>query len=240
MNNATFSLFTTQLKERRPEIADFLHRCELNHLTHEDYTAMRNSLRRLVEMSENQHAQIHKLALAMQDAINPKNFAAQINMVSLCRTLLSACHEALLTTKSEAQAFIPAHSITIRGQKPVVLSVDDDRIVHHMVEGMFGNYVMLLTAGNGVQGLEMIHLKRPDLILLDDAMPLMSGMRMIETLHADELLATIPVIMLTSSDRPQDLERATAAGAVDYVIKPFNPKLLADAVYKALYKLALQ
>jgi two-component system response regulator len=76
---------------------------------------------------------------------------------------------------------------------------------------------------------------RPDLILLDLHMPKKDGLEVLDQLKADDDLRRIPVVMLTSSDRPQDIDRCYAAGASSYITKPVDQdgmervlKLLSD------------
>ena len=67
-------------------------------------------------------------------------------------------------------------------------------------------------------------------------MPRMSGLEVCRELRAGPLTGTVPIIMLTARARPQDLEQAYAAGATDYVVKPFSPRILLQHVESALQK----
>lgn len=62
----------------------------------------------------------------------------------------------------------------------------------------------------------------PRLILLDIRMPKMSGIEVLRQVRADPLLRTIPVVMMTSSDEPRDVEAAYRLGANSYVVKPLE------------------
>ena len=61
---------------------------------------------------------------------------------------------------------------------------------------------------------------RPDVVLLDINMPRFSGFDVLEWVQSDPQLRDIPVVMLTTSDQPEDIRRATEAGARDYFRKP--------------------
>lgn len=61
---------------------------------------------------------------------------------------------------------------------------------------------------------------RPHLILLDIKMPKVDGLDVLRTLKEDPELKSIPVVMLTSSDRPEDIDRSYVLGANSYVTKP--------------------
>ncbi|MBN1360698.1 MAG: response regulator [Sedimentisphaerales bacterium] len=80
----------------------------------------------------------------------------------------------------------------------------------------------VVTASNGLEGLERAKSEKPDLILLDTNMPQMDGHEMLERLRSDEALKHIPVIMLTARCEAQDVATASAHGVSDYVTKPFD------------------
>jgi CheY-like chemotaxis protein len=65
---------------------------------------------------------------------------------------------------------------------------------------------------------------RPHLLLLDLKMPKVNGLEVLERLKEDPELRSIPVVVLTSSDRPEDVEAAYQRGGNSYVTKPVSPK----------------
>ena len=67
---------------------------------------------------------------------------------------------------------------------------------------------------------------RPDLVLLDWAMPRMSGIEVCRALRDDPATAGIPVILLTAKAQESQVELGFAAGADDYIVKPFSPREL--------------
>ncbi len=71
---------------------------------------------------------------------------------------------------------------------------------------------------------------RPDLVLLDWTMPKMSGIEVCEVLRADPSTADIPIILLTAKAQESELARGLAAGADDYIVKPFSPNELLSRV----------
>ncbi len=75
------------------------------------------------------------------------------------------------------------------------------------------------TAPDGQEALNMAKERAPDLVLLDLSMPKLSGFETLELLHADEGLRDVPVVILTTSDRDVDRERAHALGAAAYIVK---------------------
>jgi two-component system response regulator len=63
---------------------------------------------------------------------------------------------------------------------------------------------------------------RPQLVLLDLKMPRMDGLEVLRRIRADAVAADLPVVVLTSSERPEDREAAVAAGATWFVCKPID------------------
>jgi two-component system, cell cycle response regulator DivK len=84
----------------------------------------------------------------------------------------------------------------------------------------------LVVAENGKQALEKAASFRPDLILMDLSMPVMSGWEAVGKLKMDVDLSAIPVIAVSSNAMVGDRERALEAGCNDYVSKPISPELL--------------
>ena len=120
-----------------------------------------------------------------------------------------------------------------------VLLVEDDPDIRHLVsykltKGGFD----VIEAADGFAGLQAARQSPPDLVILDVRMPRMSGLEVCRELRAAPGTATVPIIMLTARARPQDLEQAYAAGATEYVVKPFSPRVLLERVESALQKVA--
>ncbi len=123
----------------------------------------------------------------------------------------------------------------------LILVVDDLPSNLRVVQGILApaGYDLTLATG-GSQALERVKAARPDLIVLDLMMPDLDGITVCKMLKADPQYAEIPIIFLTASDSDGHLEDAFAAGAVDYVTKPFRPaELLARIRNQLLLKYAL-
>jgi two-component system, cell cycle response regulator DivK len=84
----------------------------------------------------------------------------------------------------------------------------------------------LIEAGDGKTGVEMARLHRPDLILMDVQLPLLDGFEATRQIRADEALARIPIIAVTSYALSGDADRAFASGCNAYVAKPYSPRAL--------------
>jgi len=86
------------------------------------------------------------------------------------------------------------------------------------------------TASDGASALVMIHEQRPDLVLSDIIMPDMDGHAVMAALKSDDELADIPFIFVTALADRADIRRGMAAGADDYLPKPFSAEELLAAV----------
>ncbi|MGB2600260.1 MAG: response regulator [Candidatus Omnitrophota bacterium] len=116
-----------------------------------------------------------------------------------------------------------------------ILVVDDEPHTVKMVESRLkANGFDVITAGSGREGLKKAQEKAPDLILLDILMPEMDGHETLSRLKESAETKNIPVIMFTSKGQVEDVERSSYAGAVDYIIKPFDPIAMLDKIKKAL------
>lgn len=89
-------------------------------------------------------------------------------------------------------------------------------------------------ANSGYKALNIAEKEKPDLILLDIVMPGLDGYQVCCTLKDNDKTKEIPVFFLTAMSQPEDLEAGYEAGAVDYVIKPFNYLTLINQVKKHL------
>ena len=89
-------------------------------------------------------------------------------------------------------------------------------------------------ARDGQQALDAIRRLRPDLVLLDDMMPLRSGLEVLQAVRADEAIAGTRILMLTAKGRETDIAKGLALGADAYVTKPFSTRELAERVRRML------
>lgn len=109
-------------------------------------------------------------------------------------------------------------------EKTKVLVIDDDRPLCNVVaEALLAEDIEVLQAHDGAEGLSLARRERPDLIILDVMMPVMSGYEPCRYLRRSFLTANIPVIMLTALGDPMEKVKGMAEGADDYLTKPFHP-----------------
>lgn len=92
-----------------------------------------------------------------------------------------------------------------------------------------GDYA-LTEAANALEGLAMVNQYRPHVLLLDVMMPgKMDGIALCQKIKQDPVLQSTYVIMLSAKGQQQDIDKAKAVGADDYIVKPFSP---AELLYK--------
>jgi signal transduction histidine kinase len=105
---------------------------------------------------------------------------------------------------------------------PMVLVIDDQQANVRMVGALLTRSgYQVLPATGGSEGLELARLHKPDVVLLDMKMPGMDGFEVMERLREDPETRDLPVIFLTADNDRDNLVRAFASGAIDYVTKPF-------------------
>ncbi|HET8574941.1 MAG TPA: response regulator [Candidatus Paceibacterota bacterium] len=117
-----------------------------------------------------------------------------------------------------------------------ILIVEDNEFLGGILTNKLSNlgYTAVLV-GDGESGLQKIREWKPDLILLDIVLPKMNGYEVLESCKADVGLRDIPVIVISNSGEPIEIERVLQLGAVDYMIKAnFNPDEVLEKVKKAL------
>jgi len=115
-----------------------------------------------------------------------------------------------------------------------VLVVDDSATVRQQVRAALGSGdFLLMEAGDGSEGAEIIN-QFADLaaVICDVNMPRMNGLDMLETVKKDPKHAALPVVMLTTDGQHELIQRAKAAGAKGWIVKPFKPELLLAAIRK--------
>jgi DNA-binding response OmpR family regulator len=120
-------------------------------------------------------------------------------------------------------------------KKKILLVIDDEKPIADGIKTMLtSEEIDCMAAYNGEEALGKAKEQQPDLILLDVSMPGLDGFEVLENLKKDVTTSNIPVIMVTSCDQPEDIEKAYSLGAADYVLKPFNFDDLTSRVAKLL------
>ena len=104
-----------------------------------------------------------------------------------------------------------------------VLVVDDEPVNLQVAASIFSiTGITFRTAANGAEALRMVETDQPDMVLLDVMMPDMSGYDVCRELRRTHPASILPVVLLTVKNRVEDIVEGFAAGANDYLCKPFS------------------
>jgi len=116
-----------------------------------------------------------------------------------------------------------------------IMVVDDDLNIQLALKYRLekeGYHVLL--ARDGVDALEKVKAGKPNLVILDLAMPRMDGFEFLEQMKGGGGDSTVPVIVLTAYGYESNRARSLELGAVEFVAKPFSPRQLVAEVWKIL------
>jgi CheY-like chemotaxis protein len=111
--------------------------------------------------------------------------------------------------------------------KKIVLIEDEEILIDLLSRKLKNEGYEVEIARNGEEGLNLLKKMspKPDLVLLDIIMPKKSGFEVMEEMVKDETLKNIPVIVISNSGQPVELDKAKKLGAKDWLIKTeFDPK----------------
>jgi two-component system chemotaxis response regulator CheY len=114
-----------------------------------------------------------------------------------------------------------------------VLTVDDSRTMREMLRLALADAgFRVVQAEDGIHGLEVLQAEaeRPQVIVTDINMPRMDGFGFIEEVRGDQRYRGIPILVLTTESDAEKKNRARMAGATGWIVKPFNPVKLVDAI----------
>ena len=121
-------------------------------------------------------------------------------------------------------------------QGNVVLVIDDDDVNLQVAKVILEKKLpcRVITADNGIEGLEILRRQYVRVVLLDIMMPEMDGIEVLQKIRSDDKLKNIPVMMLTASVDKTDIQQAIKLNVKDYIRKPFMPTELISRVEKKL------
>jgi len=119
--------------------------------------------------------------------------------------------------------------------KKILLIEDEDVIIDLLQRKLEKEGYEIEVAHDGQEGLDKMKKIKPDLVLLDIIMPKLGGLEVMEKKKKDPELRNIPVIIISNSGQPVELERAKKLGAKDWLIKTeFDPQEVVEKVKKEI------
>jgi putative two-component system response regulator len=122
----------------------------------------------------------------------------------------------------------------------IVIADDDPDILSLLIDVLEPDGYRLFVARDGKEAVQVAMAHQPDLLLLDLVMPEGGGYEVCEALRAQAPERELAVIFLTALDQPEQIQQGFAAGAVDYITKPFSPSQLRTRVRTWLLRLGKQ
>ena len=106
------------------------------------------------------------------------------------------------------------------------LIVDDSSVMRKIIERSLRQAglesLVVIEAGNGNEGLELLKTKEVDIIISDINMPSMDGLEFVRQIRAQKLAAGVPIVMITTESSEAHVKQAIEAGAKGYIRKPFT------------------
>lgn len=120
----------------------------------------------------------------------------------------------------------PAHEASPDLARPRILIVEDNRAVAELIQDILSERCECQIASNGRAGLALLPTFRPELILTDEMMPVMSGLEMCRRIKAMPAFASIPIIMVTAREDNETETQAARLGIDTFLSKPFEAPLL--------------
>lgn len=119
-----------------------------------------------------------------------------------------------------------------------VLLVDDSAIVRDIVGKSLGLSEVPLRevfqAGNGREALDVLDKNWIDLVFCDINMPVMDGVELVERMARDDLLKTVPVVIISSQGSAERIEYLRSKGVRAYLRKPFTPEQIREVVFDVM------
>lgn len=119
-----------------------------------------------------------------------------------------------------------------------ILIIEDEEIMQELLEKKLTKEgYKVLIAKDGKEGLRTMKELSPDLILLDIIMPNLGGFEVMEEMQKDKELSSIPVIIISNSGQPVEIDKAEKLGVKDWLIKTeFDPKEVIEKIKKQIPK----
>jgi two-component system chemotaxis response regulator CheY len=114
------------------------------------------------------------------------------------------------------------------------LIVDDSSVMRKIVERALRQAglepLVVLEAGSGTEGIDLLRSKSVDLILSDINMPLMDGLEFLREIRRQNLAPGVPVVMITTESSEEHVKQAIQSGAQGYIRKPFTAEQVKERV----------
>lgn len=115
----------------------------------------------------------------------------------------------------------------------LVMTVDDSRTMRDLLRLTLADAgYRVVQAEDGRNGLEVLETIEPDVIITDINMPRLDGFGFIEGVRQHARHRAVPILVLTTESDAERKNRARAAGATGWIVKPFDPQKLVNAIHR--------
>ncbi|PJE76207.1 hypothetical protein COV04_00780 [Candidatus Uhrbacteria bacterium CG10_big_fil_rev_8_21_14_0_10_48_11] len=119
--------------------------------------------------------------------------------------------------------------------KKILIVEDNEALLRALEKKFLGYQYEVVLARDGAEGLTAITEQKPDVVLLDILMPHVDGFAVLEKLNTDKVIPALPVIIISNSGQPVEIDRAIKLGARDYLVKAeFDPEEVVEKVRAVL------
>ncbi|MEA3152996.1 MAG: diguanylate cyclase [Betaproteobacteria bacterium] len=107
----------------------------------------------------------------------------------------------------------------------LIMMVDDEPVILQVIQALLeeGGYAKFVSTSQGLDAIDLLLERHPDVLLLDLMMPDMDGLQILSRMRTENILRDIPVLVLTSSKDPAAKMKALELGATDFLAKPVDP-----------------
>ena len=123
----------------------------------------------------------------------------------------------------------PGESLVLENTK--ILVADDSRTLRMLLEQILAaENFHVISACDGVQAMELFQKEQPELVVLDIMMPYMDGIEVAQRIRKSKLEGYVPIVFVTGMGDEDNLKRCVEVGGDDFILKPFNPVILAAKV----------
>gem|GEM_PF-139743 len=118
-----------------------------------------------------------------------------------------------------------------------ILIIDDSKPIRYLLDTIISKYYQVITASDGYEAMYWLSQgNRPDVIISDLQMPNINGWDLVKNLTSSAIYGNIPIIILSGSSSEEIDQKCEEYGVADFLVKPFNPSRLLEAIKKALEK----
>jgi len=115
--------------------------------------------------------------------------------------------------------------------KKILLVEDEELLINLLQKKLTESGYLVSLSRNGEEGLKSMRQDPPDIVLLDIIMPKIGGFEVLEEMAKDDFLKKIPVVIISNSGQPVELDRAKKLGVKDWLIKTeFDPEEVLEKV----------